>query len=42
MRAVLPAAFSSLTLIFRAGTPATTVFGYTSEMTTAPAATTAS
>ena len=40
--AVLEAVFSSLTLMTRAGQPATTVLGATSETTTAPAATTAS
>jgi len=41
-RAVLPAVFSSLILMTRAGQPATTVLGSTSPTTTAPAATTAS
>ena len=41
-RAVLEAVLSSLTLMTRAGHPATTVLGATSSTTTAPAATTAS
>ena len=42
IRAVLEAVLSSFALITRAGHPATTVLGSTSEITTAPAATTAS